>query len=194
MSLTLAIALWGAVLGTLNTVAIFIRWLRSGARLRITVEPNKYYPDSVRVPDDSQQTEGLLERLKPSLHIEIVNTGDSQTTVTGIQLFYAKPDLLGRLGKERIGWDNAAIQPHLNQKLPVALAPGSVWSGRIDQELVLTTREHARFREMTLYIEITAAHERKRIQQRVFGPRDDFVSRRVAPRTPRSLGRIRGEP
>lgn len=183
MDVTLGIALWGAVLATLVAFWDFAKWMRSGARLRISVRPNVHYPDSPVVDEPSPQPGVLVKRLKPSFHIEIVNAGDLPTTLIAVEACYTKTGWLWKRQHDsfRLSWGSDVIQAFRGNRPPVLLGPGELWSARIDQEMVLAARDNPGIRKLDFLIEVRASHCEKKIVKKAFGPKHDFISAAIPP-------------
>lgn len=181
MSVTLAIAIWGAVLATAAILWDVMKWRRSGAQLRISARPNTYYPDRVSGSAD----DGLsiaAKSLRPFIHIAVANTGTLSTTILQVE---ARLDRRRRFGHKRddsitVAWRASAIEPLLGQALPAVLDPGGYWSGRLDQEIVFETREQG-FVDHHFYVVVVASHRDGEISKRIFGPKSHYVGRSMTP-------------
>ncbi len=106
---TTALAVWGAVLGTLSFAWNVWTWLRSRPRIAVKVE--------------------LREMLdEAAICYEIRNRGDKPTTVEEIMLVKYQDGLPGLLHLfEHV--ENVSAKYRATAKLPVQLSPGDVWKG-----------------------------------------------------------------
>ncbi|WP_157214682.1 hypothetical protein [Polaromonas sp. CF318] len=126
MNSTEIVAWWGAVIATTVLTWDVVKWLRSGARLRMKVKPNSHYHDSEVVPLKNAP-DGACGRVKESIHIELANVGALPTTIMNISARRAIPG----------GWvgnDSSAFTVHWGKELPYMISPGDIWSCRGDQE------------------------------------------------------------
>lgn len=185
MNTTFWIAIYGAVLATAALGVDVVKWLRSGARIRISGQVNTYYSDSepLEVEDDSHEGFGPV-RLKPWIQVEITNVGDRSTTILDVGAFYEKPVHRWSNAGERttVGWSSSAFQMLSRGQLPVKLEPGAVWTARLDQALVMETRDSGFVKDWPFMIGVRASHTPKLIRHKVFGRKNLFFSSAVSPR------------
>ena len=173
--ITFWIAIWGAVLSSIAIIWDVVKWINSGAKLRIKIKPNTYYPDSNK--NDN-------ETLTPSFHIEIVNIGTYPTTLISVssEIKREKGNWINKSSSSTsITWEGDNIKWHQIEKFPFLLNPGEIWSGRIDQELLLKTKDNPMFKDCDLTLVVVASHKKNPINVTILKAKQDAVGRSVKP-------------
>lgn len=130
--MTLALALWGAVLATIVFGWDIMKWRRNAARLRFIVRPDTYYHDSTAVAIPGADTSG--GELLPSVHVELANIGTYPTTILNVW-WEQKMDAGGTFGSS-----GSIVAPHFGKTLPYMISVGDVWSCRIDQQSLIRNK------------------------------------------------------
>ena len=175
-TITFWIAVWGAILSTIVVIWDFVKWSHSGAKLRITTKPNTYYPDSDIV--DNQV-------FKPSIHIEIANVGTLPTTLISVQSTITskvKRDWFRKTkSMVKTTWKGQNIKWHQNDKFPFLLKTGEIWSGRLEQESLINTRDQDMFKYSNIILSVVASHKKKPIEHIILKPNQDYVGRSASP-------------
>jgi hypothetical protein len=139
---TAAVALYGAVLGTLN-------FRRAGPKLRFAVRTGM-----IVVPSGDKRT---------FVQTEVTNYGDRPTTLATIDLrYFEKPWSWARL-RNRATQAAVLNEPNPAQPFPWELKPGGVWRGLTPQkpELVDWGTKGA------LYFDLYHSHHPKPVRKRV---------------------------
>lgn len=155
-SIDVAVAWWGAVLGTAALLWDIAKWRRDGPRLRTRVKINTTYLDS-RVLSTRQLPEGGECRdLAEYCHIEVVNVGTLPTTIIGIAATHSDPR-----GEGRMSVTSQRFTPHYGRVLPSMLGPGEVWSCRLEMTDLHRLRERG-----DPYIEVHVSHRQRPLQVR----------------------------
>lgn len=115
-------AWWGAVLATIVFIWEIYKWSRTGARLRVTANPEMQQV----IPDVG---------IEPELYINLVvaNVGDAPTTITHL-LGYVFASRWQTLRGKRI--KAFVILPGQGANYPHLLEPGNTWSAWILQSEV----------------------------------------------------------
>lgn len=138
---TTALAVWGAVLGTLSFAWNVWTWLRSRPRIAVKVELREMLDES-------------------AICYEIRNRGDKPTTVEEIMLVKYQDGLPGLLHNfEHV--ENVSAKHRETAKLPVQLSPGDIWKGHssINEERGLMEMDKlALIAEGRLYFKVRCAH------------------------------------
>ena len=135
------VAWYGAVLATLVFAFELWKWVNSRARLRITIAPNTWYPDS-DVLKVTKTEHGEQRELRSYFHIEVSNIGAMPTTILSIEATTAHINPFERWIENRksrhfrgvISYAGGAFTPHEGKKLPHVLGPGEVWSCRVGED------------------------------------------------------------
>jgi len=125
MTITLILALWGAVLATVVFAWDIVKWRRNAARLKFMVRADTYYHDSKAVPILGDPN-GAAE-LQPSIHIELANIGIYPTTILSVWA-EQKLDIGGTFSSS-----GSVFQVHFGKNLPYMIGVGDIWSCRVDQ-------------------------------------------------------------
>lgn len=109
------IAAWlGAIAGSLALLLEYIKWLRSGARLTVSANPNMLPLESTR-----------NRSAEPHMVVWVRNTGDAPTTLTAIA-FEHYPNHFWRMMRRR-STAGIILRPD-PEPLPKVLAPGEQWT------------------------------------------------------------------
>jgi hypothetical protein len=109
------IAAWlGAVAGSLALLFDYIKWLRSGARLTVSANPNMLLLESTR-----------NRPAEPHMVVWVRNTGDAPTTLTAMA-FEHYPNHFWRMVRRR-STAGIILRPD-PEPLPKVLAPGEQWT------------------------------------------------------------------
>jgi len=117
-------AWWGATIATLALIWNIVVAIRSGARIKVRVNPNMMVYPRQPITED-----------KTYISVTAVNCGTSPTTITHFCGYYSLSwrDLIR--GKRQQFIVNA--HPALGKQLPCKLAPGEKWSNMADQNNIL---------------------------------------------------------
>lgn len=150
------VAWWGAVVATLVFLWDVAKWFKSGPKIRQRIQLDTFYPDS-KVLSVEKLGDAESKELAAYCHIELVNTGTLPTTIMGIMATHTCGGMNGQMS-----FDNQRFTPHYGKTLPYVLAPGEVWSCRIEMSDLHKLAERGR-----PYIEVTVSHKRKPV---VIGP------------------------
>ncbi|WP_444909084.1 hypothetical protein [Microbulbifer sp. TRSA005] len=118
---------WGAVVATIALSWNFFNFFLSNARMKVKLKPNTCYPDS-RVISKEVSEHGTSSTLASYCHKEIVNVGRVAGTITKIEASHTSKN-----GSTLTKTDQR-FQSHTHQNFPILLAPGEIWSGRIEME------------------------------------------------------------
>jgi hypothetical protein len=111
--ITLVLAVYGAVLSTLN-------FLRAGPQLRF-----KIHPGMILVPSDDKRM---------FVQTEVTNYGDRPTTLTNITVHYFENSRPWVRLRNRATKAAVLNNPNPAQPFPFELKPGGVWRGLTPQE------------------------------------------------------------
>jgi len=131
------IAWWGALTGTSVLIWDVLKWVKSGPKLKIRIQPHTVYMDSEVCKVEKTEDGGEAKTLKTYHHIEIVNVGDAPTTILNIQAGVKKakfPDWKDYMVS--FSYSSQAFAPHFDKKLPQVVHSGEVWSCRLPDEYV----------------------------------------------------------
>ena len=125
---TSPVAWYAAILSTTVLAWDFAKWWRAEPRLRISARADVSYPDGEVVDREHRPDGGEVRTLASYCHVDIVNTGGRPTTLIGVEA------IARRAGKRgEMGYGVAAFTRHRgSDELPTKLAPGDLWSARID--------------------------------------------------------------
>jgi hypothetical protein len=144
------VAWWGAGLATVVFAWDVAKWLRDGPRLRTRVLVNTAYLDG-RILSVEQLADGKREEMAMYCHLEVVNAGTLPTTIMGISATHSDRDRKGQMsitGQRFIS--------HHGKVLPHVLAPGEVWSCRLEMTDLRNLAERG-----DPYIDVVVSHRRK---------------------------------
>ena len=133
------LALLGALTGSFALIWDIVKWARNGAKFKINIRPNTFYPDG-KITNVEKCENGERKTYATYYHIEIVNAGNQPSTLLDIEVT-SKPSGLEKLKKKTegiISYTSTAFTPHFGKKLPQVIGPGEVWSCRIEEEKVNT--------------------------------------------------------
>lgn len=133
------IAVYAAVVATIVLIWDILKWVISGARLRVDTKCGVFYGDS-RVVETTMTEYGEQNSLADYCHIEVSNVGDQPTTILSIQATHRLK--IGTKGQMFIS--GPAIIPHFGKSLPYVLGPGEVWSARLEMSNVHKLKERGR--------------------------------------------------
>lgn len=128
---------WGAIIATIALSWNFFNYFLSNARMKIKIKPNTCYPDS-RVISKEFTEYGASSMLASYCHIEIVNVGRVAGTITKIEASHTSKN--GAI----LTKTDQRFQSHTHQKFPILLAPGEIWSGRIEMEDLKVLSEYGK--------------------------------------------------
>jgi hypothetical protein len=126
---TSAVAWYAAILSTTVLAWDFAKWWRAEPRLRISARANVSYPDGEVIHREKRPDGTEVGTLASYCHVDIVNTGGRPTTLIGVEAMSKRP---GKNGGEMGVGANAFTRHRGSDELPVKLAPGDMWSARID--------------------------------------------------------------
>ncbi len=154
---TSPVAWYAAILSTTVLAWDFAKWWRAEPRLRISAKADVSYPDG-EVVDREQRPDGSeVSTLASYCHVDIVNTGGRPTTLIGVEA------IAKRAGRGEMGYDVTAFTRHRgSDELPTKLAPGDLWSARIDMRKLEGMAEFGH-----LSIRVKAAFRDKPVEARV---------------------------
>jgi hypothetical protein len=156
---TSLVAWYAAILSTTVLVWDFAKWWRAETRLRISARANVSYPDGEVVHREKQPDGTEVGELASYCHVDIVNTGGRPTTLIGVEAMSRRA---GKNGGE-MGVGASAFTRHRgSDELPVKLAPGDMWSARIDMRKLEGLEQFGPIR-----IKATAAHREVPVEARV---------------------------
>jgi len=144
------VAWWGAIIATLVLIWDLIKWLRSGANIKVRYRLNTYYPDG-RVIKTEKLENGESKELAGYCHIELINKGTLPTTIMDILASHTK-------GKDGHLFTSTSqrFTPHFGKKIPSVLNPGEVCSCRLEMEDLYKLKERG-----NPYIEVYFSHREK---------------------------------
>jgi len=122
-TLTISIALWGAVSGTTALVWDIVKWSRDRPNLKASATPGMKILENGTIAS------------KTLLQLRIVNAGTRQTKITalGVWVFSSRLNWI----RKKPASTFVIPTPELSSPIPAVLAPGEDWFGRIDQEELL---------------------------------------------------------
>lgn len=123
------IAIYGAVVATFVFMWDVVKWASSGARLRTSANCHVVYHDS-RVIKVSQTEYGESRELAEYCYIEVTNSGDQPATILSIEATHKVQRKEGQMS-----YGGVQFTPHFGKTLPHVIAPGEVWSARIETPL-----------------------------------------------------------
>ena len=123
MTLSEIAAWWGAGIGTSVFLWDIYKWRAAQANLRVSASPNMSFVSLNGVP----QKEKLIT-------VEVVNTGDKNTTLTHLVAMHYTNWFSRLRGKHSTA--AVVLVPIGTQPLPHKLAPGERWLGAMNQEEV----------------------------------------------------------
>lgn len=126
---TSPVAWYAAILSTTVLVWDFAKWWRAEPRLRISAQADVWYPDGEIIHHEKRPDGTQAATLASYCHVDIVNTGGRPTTLIGVEAMSRKA---GKSGGEMGLGANAFTRQRGSEELPVKLAPGDMWSARID--------------------------------------------------------------
>ena len=142
-------AWWGAIIATLALIWNIVIAVRSGARIRVRVNPDMNVIPKQPITGD-----------KTYISVTAVNQGTSPATITHFCGYYTN-SLWDRVrGKKQ----QFIINTHgsLGQTVPYVLAPGDEWSSLADQENILK-----KAKDKLLYLGIIHNQKKKPVYKRV---------------------------
>lgn len=155
MTLTDALALWGALTGTGVLLWEVFKWHRDRPQLVAKVQAQEFCDDIT------------------GIHYEIINRGSKATTVDEIKLVTYHKGWLGWFGMPECVINTSVKYPN-TVKLPARIEPGDIWKGfssiEGEEEAVMalqdqTHKEH--IRSGTLHYKIRCTHTDRLLSGRV---------------------------
>lgn len=123
-----AVAWWGASLSTVVFAWDIYKWIRKGPRVKVSTKCNVIYPDS-RVVSEQQLENGASKELAQYCHIEIVNLGEQNTTIMGIEGASDR-----KKGEPQAMISGSVFVAHDGKSVPFVLRSGEFWSGRLEMD------------------------------------------------------------
>lgn len=120
------VAWWGAVLSSIVFAWDIYKWARKGPRVKVLTRCHVSYSDA-RVVSTQQTEHGTSTELADYCHIEIANLGETATTVISLEAMHDR-----KKTEPQASVSGSAFQQHHGKVLPAVLAPGGMWSGRIE--------------------------------------------------------------
>lgn len=126
---TSPVAWYAAILSTTVLVWDFAKWWRAEPRLRISARADVFYPDGEVIHRGRQPDGTEAATLASYCHVDIVNTGGRPTTLIAVEVMSSRA---GKNGGETGYGGNAFTRHRGSDELPVKLAPGDMWSARVD--------------------------------------------------------------
>ncbi len=126
------IAIYAATVATFVAIFEFVKWWKSGAKLRVRAMPGYIIANAHAIREDAYG-DGDIEPDPDNRRVlvECVNIGDRDTTILNVSISIYE-NWWGYLRKKDIA--NYIIpNPALTESLPKLVSPGSSWSGGIIQ-------------------------------------------------------------
>lgn len=130
ISTTDLIATYAAIVATLVFMWDIAKWYRTGARFRIIARCHTFYGDS-RIVKITTTEGGEVQELAEYCHIEVTNTGDQPATILSIEATHKT-----KRKQMAISCGGPQFTPHFGKSLPQVVAPGEVWSARIEMDSI----------------------------------------------------------
>lgn len=145
------IAAWyAAIIATIVFLWDIYKWLRTDARIRVSVVPNM-----ILIDNGLARTKRPDEKSSPhSISVEVVNIGGKKTTLTHITI-YCYASLWTRVRGKPL-WQGVVPNP-CPGKLPFELDVGARWLGLIEQDASIESGATTG----RLYIGVTRATSRR---------------------------------
>lgn len=153
------VAWYAAILSTTVLAWDVAKWRRAEPRLRISARLDVSYPDAEVVHRETQPDGTEVATLASYCHIDIVNVGGRPTTLFDVEV------IARRAGKRtgEMGVGSAAFKRHRgSDELPVKLAPGEMWSARLDMRRLEGLEQFG-----PIQIRARAAHREQPVEARV---------------------------
>ena len=152
------IAAWyAAAIATAVLAWDILKWLRSGASLRINAVSNVSYSDG-RVVSEVEADGGKTIALAEYCHVEVINRGMQPTTLITIEATHA-PGTTGVI----VGASDLAFVPHVGSaQLPAVLQPGAMWSARLEMNHLTSILRHG-----APIIRVRASHKTRPIDKAI---------------------------
>lgn len=82
---------------------------------------------------------GTVRTLQEYCHTELVNVGSSPTTIMNISATHSKGS-----GNFQLGMSSQSFTEHYDEKLPIVLSPGEVWSCRLGMDRYFQLMEYGK--------------------------------------------------
>lgn len=135
---TSVVAWYAAILSTIVLVWDLAKWWRAEPRLRVTARANVGYPDS-EVVRETELPDGVrVGEMASYCHVEIVNVGGRPTTLTRVEVFSRNKNKVR--GEVFLSTSNFTVHKG-SDPLPAKLAPGEMWSARLDMRQLESLRQ-----------------------------------------------------
>ncbi|GAB3758706.1 hypothetical protein GCM10028796_04780 [Ramlibacter monticola] len=126
---TSPVAWYAAILSTVVFAWDLTKWWRAEPRLRISAHAEVSYLDAEIVHRDRQPDGAEVACTASYCHVEIVNTGGRPTTLLEVEAIARQK----RGNKPGLELSSSNFNIHRgSDQLPAKLAPGEMWSARID--------------------------------------------------------------
>jgi hypothetical protein len=138
ISTTDIIATYAAIVATLVFFWDIAKWYRTGARFRVVARCHTFYGDS-RVLKTTTTEDGEIQELAEYCHIEVTNTGDQPATILSIEATHKTKSNQGAMF-----CGGPQFTPHFGKPLPQVVAPGEVWSARIEMDSIYKLAKRGR--------------------------------------------------
>ena len=128
---------WGAILATLAFGWNVWNSLSNAPQLKVKLRPDTTYPDA-RVVSTKMTENGESRELASYCHIEITNVGKLPATVTNIEATHSAN------GNGRLFSTSQRFLSHSKDNIPLFIAPGQLWSCRLEMEDLYKMAEFGR--------------------------------------------------
>ena len=139
-------AWWGAIIATSVLLWDFIKWTKSGPRIKATAKMPTHYPDAEIISTEETEN-GTVTTYKEYCHVEVINSGNLPTTIISLCTTHIKTK------KHKFIAGNDRYSPHHGKTLPYVLGPGEMWSCRVETDIVNNMKQNG-----TPIIEVRLSH------------------------------------
>jgi hypothetical protein len=156
---TSPVAWYAAILSTTVVAWDIVKWWRAEPRLRISARADVSYTDGEVVHREQRPDGTEVGTLASYCHVDIVNTGGRATTLIAVEAMSRRT---GDNGGEMGFGANAFTRHRGSNELPVKLAPGDLWSARIDMRKLDGLEQFGSIR-----IKAKAAYREKPVEARL---------------------------
>lgn len=155
MSLSDIAAWYAAAVATAVFVWDIVKWFRTGPRLRVNARCNVCYPDARVISTKPLEGGGEVSTLADYCHVEVLNVGGQPTTLIDIEATN-----IPRANGMKVACSALAFTVHSGSRaLPTLLAPGEMWSARVEMGSLESIAEHG-----SPILQIRASHRKRAIE------------------------------
>lgn len=122
-----AVKWWGAIIGTAAFGWNVYNTMTNSPNIKVRLRSNIAYQDG-RVVSEGKNEFGEFKELATYCHIELINVGKQSATLTNIEVTNKKKaGVAMTIGRE-------CFQSHSEEKFPLFIQPGRLWSCRLEME------------------------------------------------------------